>query len=591
MPVYDVKVARLRPESAIIAIPDPVISSAAERMSEKPQNPRRLVTETGPLVALAVAIALLVGIVGPASAQFFNFGGPPPRPPQGVPQQPQRGGFGGGGGWFGNDIFAPFQQQQAPQRPREDFSRAPAPAKRDTVAERNVLVLGDAMADWLAYGLEDAYAEQPEMGVTRKHKTVSGLIRYQPKGDPADWAAAAKGILATEKPDAIVVMLGLNDRVAIREPALDKKDADKKGDRKDDKTARKDDKAKTDGKADGKIDDKPVDTELSPDDAADSNDTPAIVAPEKSARSPNGLYEFREDRWVELYTKKIEEMIGVLKSKGVPVLWVGLPAVRGTKATSDMLFLDSLYRDAAGKAGITYVDVWDGFVDEAGRFLQRGPDFEGQPRTLRSYDGVFFTKPGARKLAHYVEREITRLMASRSAPIELPTEPGTPDANAKPGQPAPRPLAGPILPLVASSVGTDQLLGGPGSRPAAVDALAARTLVKGEPLAAPAGRADDFAWPRREVGREQARGETPVASASPGAVGPDGVTPVLAPAAPPKPKKPRPNNVGQPSLGGFFGFQSPPPQPAQQPQRPRLLPPRPPGNVGPSASVPGFFTR
>jgi hypothetical protein len=65
---------------------------------------------------------------------------------------------------------------------------------------------------------------------------------------------------------------------------------------------------------------------------------------------------------------------------------------------------------------------------------------------------------------------------------------------------------------VASSVGTDQLLGGPGSRPAAVDPLATRTLVKGEPLTPLAGRADDFSWPRREVGREQAKGETPSAS-------------------------------------------------------------------------------
>jgi uncharacterized protein len=557
-------------------------------MPEKPKNPLRLFTETGPLVALAVAVALLVGIVGPASAQFFNFGnfGPPPRPqPQ---QQPQRG-----GGWFGGDFFAPFQQpipQQ--QRPREDFSRAPAPGKRDSAAERNVLVLGDAMADWLAYGLEDAYAEQPEMGVIRKHKTVSGLIHYQPKGDPADWVAAAKGILATEKPDAIVVMLGLDDRVTMREPVVektDKKDPDKK-----------DAKAKTDAKpaakADGdavaaaKPDDKPVDSELAPDDAPDNGDAPPIIAPEKSARSPNGIYEFREDRWVELYSKKIEEMIGVLKAKGVPVLWVGLPAVRGTKATSDMLFLDSLYRDAAGKAGITYVDVWDGFVDDAGRFLQRGPDFEGQIRQLRSNDGVFFTRSGARKLAHYVEREITRLMASRSAPITLPTEPGTPDASAKPGEPAPRPLAGPILPLVASSVGTDQLLGGPGSRPAAVDALAARTLVKGEPLAAPAGRADDFVWPRREVGREQARGETPVASASPDAVGPDGVTPVTAPAAPPKPKKPRSNTTAQSSRGVGGAAESPQQQPAQQTQRPRAVL-RPPASIGPSASVPGFFAR
>src|SRR5207247_2272910 len=135
----------------------------------------------------------------------------------------------------------------------------PAQEKRDTLPERHVLVLGDGMAHWLAYGLEDAYAEQPEMGVIRKHKTVSGLIRYQPKGDPADWAAAAKGILATEKPDAIVVMLGLNDRVAIREPVVektDKKDADKKSDKKD---AKKDDKAKPDGDAAAKSADKPGD--------------------------------------------------------------------------------------------------------------------------------------------------------------------------------------------------------------------------------------------------------------------------------------------------------------------------------------------
>ena len=417
-----------------------------------------------------------------------------------------------------------------------------------------MLVLGDAMADWLAYGLEDAYAEQPDMGVIRKHKTTSGLIKYQPKGEPADWAAAARGILATEKPDAIVVMLGLNDRVALREPAPDKSDkpADKKGDKKDARA--KPDAKPADGAADGaaKTGDKPVDTELSPDEA----DSTPVIAPEKSARSPNGLYEFREERWVELYNKKIEEMIGVLKSKGVPVLWVGLPAIRGQKGTADMLFLDALYRDASAKAGITYVDVWDGFVDEAGRFLQKGPDFEGQIRQLRTSDGVFFTKPGARKLAHYVEREVTRLLAARSGPIALPTEPATPDANAVPGQPA-RPLAGPILPLVASSVGTDQLLGGPGSRPAAVDALAARTLVKGEPLAPPAGRADDFVWPRREVGREQARGELPVAS-----IAPDSPVAVTAPAAPPKPKKPiqlqqpvpqQPAQNTAPSFRDFFG--------------------------------------
>jgi uncharacterized protein len=579
----------------------------------QPKSFFRVFTEGGPLIAVATAVALLLGIAGPALGQgFFNFGGPPQRP---QPQQRNNGGgFGGGpGGWFGGDLFAPFQQQAPRQQRviREDFSRAPSPEKRDAAAtppERSILVLGDGMADWLAYGLEDAYADQPDIGIIRRHKTFSGLIHYQPKGDPADWAAAAKGILATEKPEAIVVMLGLNDRVAIREPAAEKSDGKssdakssdgkssdgKSSDAKssDKKADKKDAKAKPDGKpADGttdpnaKPDDKAVDSELPPEDAAD-NDAPPAITPEKSTRSPNGLYEFREERWVELYTRKIEEMIAVLKSKGVPVVWVGLPAVRGPKATSDMLFLDALYRDAAAKAGITYVDVWDGFVDEGGRYLDQGPDFEGQKRRLRSYDGVYFTQAGARKLAHYVEREITRLLAGRSAPITLPTEPATPDANAQPGQPAPRPLAGPIIPLVASSVGTDQLLGGPGSRPAAVDALAARTLVKGEPLAPPAGRADDFSWPRREIGREQAKGDTPVAAATP-----DGTVATAQPAviAPPKPKKIVKPAPSAPALTDFFGN----PLPAQpQPARPQGSPvPRPPANVGRSADVPGFFTR
>jgi uncharacterized protein len=478
------------------------------------------------------------------------------------------------------------------------------------VPERNVLVLGDGMADWLAYGLEDTYADQPDMGVIRKPKPYSGLIKYQPKGDPADWAAAAKGILATEKPEAIVVMLGLNDRISMREPVVEKSDAksDAKSTDKKDARARPDakpseakpsdakpsDAKPADAKSGAKPDDaaakpgeKAVDTELSPDDTADSSDAPQVTAPGKSTRSPNGVYEFREERWVELYNRKIEELIAVLKSKGVPVVWVGLPAVRGTKPTADMLFLDSLYREAAGKAGITYVDVWDGFVDDAGRYLQQGPDFEGQIRRLRAYDGVYFTQAGARKLAHYVEREITRLLAGRSAPIALPTEPATPDANARPGQPA-RPLAGPILPLVESSVGTDQLLGGPGSRPASVDALAARTLVKGEPLAPPAGRADDFVWPRREIGHEQAKeqpkGETPVASVSP-----DG-TIASAPAAPPKPKKLRPLQTGTPSIQDFFGLgtapRPPQPQPPVTPRRPR-----PPGDLGRAASAPELFTR
>ncbi len=251
-----------------------------------------------------------------------------------------------------------------------------------------MLVLGDAMADWLGYGLEDAYSEQPDMGVIRKHKTVSGLIKYQPRGEPADWAAAAKGILATEKPDAIVVMLGLHDRVA------DPRGGHREEDRQE---GRQEGRARQAGRSESLPDaklmpkpadakpkrrrrdrhrkaatTKPVDAELSPDDASRKRCAANHRSRKERALGRRALRVSRRalGRTLRQEDRRADRRAEI---KGVPVLWVGLPAIRGQRGTSDMLFLDALYRDGAGKAGITYVDVWDGFVDEAGRFLQKGP--------------------------------------------------------------------------------------------------------------------------------------------------------------------------------------------------------------------------
>ena len=141
------------------------------------------------------------------------------------------------------------------------------------------------------------------------------------------------------------------------------------------------------------------------------------------------------------------------KGRGVPILWVGLPALRGTKSTSEMAYLDEIYRERAEKAGITYVDIWDGFVDDQGRFTVQGPDFEGQTRKLRTPDGVHFTKAGAVKLASYVDQELRRMMANRAIPVALPG-PETPATAPKPAAAVgTRPDVGPVVPLAAGGGG------------------------------------------------------------------------------------------------------------------------------------------
>jgi hypothetical protein len=367
---------------------------------------------------------------------------------------------------FGKPGGQPYPMGTQSAQPHVDYSRAPPPPKLDTknapvVPTTTIVVMGDAMSDWLAYGLEDAFSDSPEIAVVREGKRNSGLLRYEARSD-LDWWHVARDILAKQKADYVVMMLGISDRQNIREKDLTTVD---------DKTPNADQTDKPD-------------------------DSSAIIAPETPNKKSKGIIEFRSDRWAEIYGRRIDATVAALKSKGVPVFWVGLPAIRGTKSTADAVYLNDLYRARVERAGATYIDVWDGFVDESGKYTTEGPDLEGQVRRLRSWDGVYFTKVGARKLAHYVEREIRHYMANHIVPVALPVGPAGPASE---GKTATRPIAGPVLPLTVTTTNTDELVGGAGTQPLHRDAIAASVLVKGDPVPAQSGRADDFSWPRGGV--------------------------------------------------------------------------------------------
>jgi hypothetical protein len=400
--------------------------------------------------ALAAGCALLLSVTMPAAAQnFFERLFPP---------------FPGGG------IFSPGPPPEA-QRP-VDSSRAPAPRKPDTPPTTTVMIFGDSLADWLAYGFEDAMTDTPEIGVIRKARVGSGLIRYDQRNESQEWAQPIREALAAEKPDFVVMMIGLNDRQAFRVRAGQ-------------------------AKAEKPQSEKPE----AQDQEQENPEQPNIIAPEQQRKNAPGIYEFQSERWEELYTRRIDETIAALKSRGVPVFWVGLPALRGQKAQADASYLNDLFRARAEKAGVVYVDIWDGFVDEQGRYAVQGPDYEGQNRRLRTSDGIHFTKAGARKLAHYLEREINRVGPIQPATVALP-EPQQQTPSDRAGGATARPLAGPAVPLAPFARAGEELIGmGPirSDKSDWASQAANAVLIKGDTLPAPAGRADDFAWPRRGI--------------------------------------------------------------------------------------------
>lgn len=332
-------------------------------------------------------------------------------------------------------------------RPPRGNDTPASPTEQPTTPTTFVLVLGDNLAEWLAYGLEEAFEDIPELGVADKSRLSSGLARPEFH----DWVKSIPEVLAQQaKVDFVVMMVGSNDRQAMR--------------------------------IDG-----------------------ANVEP-------------GTDRWRELYVQRVDAAMQAMKARGVPVYWVGVPPLRGQRVSAHMAQLNEIYKERAQKNGVTYVDVWNGFVDEHGNYTQFGPDFAGQVRRLRTNDGVHFTAAGARKLALFMEQDLRRDLLGRITPAE--PQPPVADPGAAPRAPEaalpggvplpvpPRPLAGPVLPLagqpnIPRAAGAEPPPAAPqparlaGDSPArSLQGTAASVLVRGEMAPPVVGRADDFRWPR-----------------------------------------------------------------------------------------------
>ena len=66
-----------------------------------------------------------------------------------------------------------------------ESAKAPPPRKAETPPTSTVLVIGDSLADWLAYGLEEALTDTPKMGVVRETRAAlrSHPLRRAQRGD------------------------------------------------------------------------------------------------------------------------------------------------------------------------------------------------------------------------------------------------------------------------------------------------------------------------------------------------------------------------------------------------------------------------
>jgi hypothetical protein len=231
-----------------------------------------------------------------------------------------------------------------------------------------------------------------------------------------------------------------------------------------------------------------------------------IGSNDRQAMQVNGTTEkVRTDAWDKEYVARINRFAKIVQDSGVPMIWVGGPPFRFKSMSADILAFNEFYRTAVEAVGGSFVDIWDGFVDQDGAFVLSGSDINGQTVRLRNSDGINFTKAGKRKLAFYAERQIRQLFGATAAPLQAGLAPEAFSTMRLPPLRSetdleridPIPLADPELDGGLTLLGD---INAPKAGPAADNPLQAKSVRKrlvedGIPPPGKPGRANDFEWP------------------------------------------------------------------------------------------------
>lgn len=201
----------------------------------------------------------------------------------------------------------------------------------------------------------------------------------------------------------------------------------------------------------------------------------------------------RTDEWNNLYRQRVEALALTLQATGRYVYWVGLPPVRDAHIGNNFAFFNDIFKEKARLAGIQYIDIWTAFLNEKGEYTSYGPDLDGQKKRLRISNGFGFTKTGQRKLAHFVEKAIRHDILGNLSIANLndnnlttgPINEGGGPNGIGPIVSLHRPITNPTISLIRS----------PDEIKSKAESPLYRYIIKGEPMQAHIGRADDTSWP------------------------------------------------------------------------------------------------
>jgi len=230
--------------------------------------------------------------------------------------------------------------------------------------------------------------------------------------------------------------------------------------------------------------------------AADSFDLAIVIIginDRQELRVDGQTYPSLTDGWTAAYRARLDRFLGQLRAARKPVIWIGLPPMSRSEYSAAISQISALHKMAAFSGGAEFLDIYERFLGEDGKYSAFGPDVNGQNARMRKDDGIHFSAAGADKLAFYLSQSIRTFYRGGGVTIAVADPLLGTDAAAmlRPpyqglGQIRLLEVAGAVIPLSRAPSRADDLVtaaGLPDPQPAfTLDQL----------VAAPVGRVDAF---------------------------------------------------------------------------------------------------
>lgn len=119
------------------------------------------------------------------------------------------------------------------------------------------------------------------------------------------------------------------------------------------------------------------------------------------------VHDFGTPGWKAAYGRRIDDLVGLFRSRGVVVYWIGMPRMKRDGFDGRMAIINEVVEARMKALGVPYLETVSLTSDAQGEYIPYA-EVNGRRRLMRANDGIHMSMDGYVRLARPAEAAIRR---------------------------------------------------------------------------------------------------------------------------------------------------------------------------------------